>query len=431
MTAGDEFIWGVATSAFQIEGQLHNDMTRWERQGGFKIDDRNPIIGLAADHWRRWREDFELLNALAVNSYRFSLEWSRIEPSPGRFDHNVLEKYRRMIARLLQMDIVPMVTLHHFTHPRWFHDIAPWTSPESVDRFMAYVELVTEHILQPVPLIITFNEPLVWLLAGYADGRFPPGHKNLDEVMRGLYNMLTAHRRAYDHIKDKFPDKQIGMANNFMVFKRARKNHPVDSELRRRIHFFYNLMIPEAFGTNRLHYFFPFLLAYDKKIDLDDRIDFWGINYYARLHVQFRLDFGRPFDLLFLHRSEEGKSDLGWEIYPKGLRRVCRWLRPTGKPLYVTENGVAAQDDATRVAFLEAHLRELEFALLEGYPLKGYYHWTLLDNYEWLYGKSARFGLVEVNYEDKLKRTMKPSGAYYRDYILKSNIDAALEARRT
>ncbi|MBN2227729.1 MAG: family 1 glycosylhydrolase [candidate division Zixibacteria bacterium] len=417
------FLWGAATSAFQIEGQVETDMTDWERRGKFRADGKDPRVGDAADHWRRWEEDFRLLRDLGVNSYRFSVEWARIEPEPGIYNQSALDQYGRMIDRLLEYGITPMVTLHHFTHPCWFQERSPWHHTRAIECYLRFVNKLSRCLLDRVPLVITLNEPLVWTLAAYGAGKFPPGEKNLRHLMTAFTNMLRAHREAYDLIKHNHPDTQVGIAHNFIAFKRAPSGIEMDRKVKRLIHHFYNSMILEAFRDNRVKVSFPLMLSYDAPIALDDKIDFWGVNYYYRLHVRFRLSIRQPFELLSLVRSSgEGKSDLGWEIYSRGLKKVCRWLASTGKPIYITENGIAAQDDSLRLRFIASHLEMLDEILREGHPVKGYYHWSLLDNYEWLEGTKARFGLYHVDFDNGYGRTLKPSGGFYRDHIKKHSV---------
>jgi beta-glucosidase len=413
----NKFLWGVATSAFQIEGSIENDMTRWEREGKFRLDGKNPLYKNGVDHWNRWEEDFRLLKDLHVNAYRFSIEWARIEPESGKISVTALDRYDRMIDRLLDYDITPMLTLHHFSHPVWFHKLSPWHKKESVDTFARFAELVASRVKDRVGLFIIFNEPLVWLLAGYGDGKFPPGEKNIRKMMTALFNMLTAHRQAYDIIKSNDSSAEIGMAQNFIIFDAARKSSFLDKKLQDLVHYFYNLMIPEAFGSNCLRCHFPLLLHCNRDIPLDNKIDFWGINYYFRMHLRFKLNPFRPFQMLFDQRSSEGRSDLGWETYSTGIYRVMDWLRFTGKPFYITENGIATDDDERRLAFLRFHLGVVDWALKENFPLKGYFHWSFLDNYEWLEGYSARFGLLDVDHEKDMMRTIRRSGAEYAAHI--------------
>ncbi len=423
------FLWGAGTSAFQIEGSLENDFTDWENAGRFDTSDHTPRVGRAADHWNRWQDDFDLISDLGLNAYRFSLAWSRIEPEPGLYDQEAIDRYSRMIDNLLERGITPMLTLHHFTHPRWFHERSPWHEGRSIESFVRYVERIAPELLDRVPLVVTLNEPLVWALGGYGEARFPPGERDLDLMMLSLHHMLGAHREAYDIIKHHNPAGQVGIAHNFIVFKRAPHGLAIDRNIKRLIHHFYNRMIIEAFESDRLRVWFPLVLTYDEPIQLDNAIDFWGINYYSRLHVRFKLNFERPFDLSYIARSSgEGINDLGWEIYPRGLHKVVRWVGETGKPMYITENGIAVADDSRRLAFLESHLQALEEIVRDGYDIRGYFHWSLLDNYEWLEGTRARFGLVHVDYKN-YARTVKPSGQFYRDFI--SRINQTTTAKKT
>jgi beta-glucosidase len=265
---------------------------------------------------------------------------------------------------------------------------------------------------------VTINEPLVWLLAAYGDAKFPPGERDLRKMMHALRHQLLAHRQAYDLIKADHPGCPIGIAHNMIAFRQARPGSILDGEMKRLLHRFYNLLIPRAFTTNRIRFRFPLVLNVDDPVPLDNRIDFWGVNYYYRMHVRFRLRPFRPFDMLFVPRSKHGLSDLGWEIYPRGLYKCCRWLRFTGKPLMITENGIATDDDTVRLRFLERHLAFLQRLRDEGMDVRGYYYWSLLDNYEWLVGTRARFGLVAVDYDNDLARLPKPSFDFYRSRII-------------
>lgn len=413
----NKFLWGVATSAFQVEGKIQNDMTEWEAQGRFRENGKNPIYNEGVRHWDLWEDDFRLLRRLMVNSYRFSVEWSRLEPEEGKFNREALSQYDRMIDKLLEYEIAPMLTLHHFTHPVWFHKSTPWHRSTSIESYERYVNTVARLFADRVNYFVTFNEPLVWLLAGYGDAKFPPGIKSFKKLMDGLVNMLKSHRRAYEIIKGYNRDSNIGIAQNFIIFDAARKESRLDGKIRELIHNFYNLMIPEVFLSNRLRFHFPLLLKYEEVIPLDNKIDFWGINYYYRMHLRFKLNFRRPFHFFFERKSEEGVSDMGWEIYSTGLYKILEWLKFTEKPLYVTENGIASDDDSKRLNFLRIHLGVVEWAIKNGYPLKGYFHWSLMDNYEWLEGYAARFGLYSVDLKNDYSRNLKESGRYYADYL--------------
>jgi beta-glucosidase len=411
------FFWGVSTSAFQIEGHIENDMTEWERQGGFRQQGKNPLYENATNHWYKWQEDFQLLGSLGVNAYRFSIEWARIQPQRNKFDQQSLDTYREMFKDLKRRSITPFLTLHHFTHPTWFHQICPWHKKEAVDAYLQYVERVVQIAAPYVDWYITFNEPLVWVLAAYGDAKFPPGEKNFNKMMLALYHILIAHRRTYDLIKKIHPDSRIGLAKNFIVFRPLSKTNPLDKSFSRFIKFFYNRMIIEAFQTNCLQINFPLLLRFKRKIELDNLIDFWGINYYYRLHVHFKFNLRMPFELKFIDRAEEGLSDIGWENYANGLYKTAKRLAKTGKPILITENGIATENDRKRIVYLNNHLRIINKIRSKKIDLRGYFYWSFLDNYEWLEGKSARFGLIHVDYQKNLSRTEKPSAEFYRLHI--------------
>jgi len=415
--AKDPFYWGVATSAFQIEGHLENDMTVWEKQGGFRQNGKDPQVGQAADHWHRWRQDFDLLSKLSVNAYRFSIEWARLEPQPGCFDDKALAVYRDMLIDLQKRGITPFLTLHHFTHPVWFHQQCPWHKKESVIAYLTYIEKVIKMAAPFVDWYLTFNEPQVWALGAYADAKFPPGEKDFKKMMTAIYHMLNAHSAAYRLIKKIKPEAMIGIAKNFIVFRALNKSNPLDKALTRSIRYFYNHMVLNAFTNNQLEIRFPPLLNFNHAIELDNRIDFWGINYYYRMHVYFRLGLGMPFGLKFIDRSGEGLSSLGWENHSRGLYKTTKQLAKTGKPILITENGIACENDDERIAFLKNHYRILKKIKKKGIDLRGYFYWTFIDNYEWLEGKAARFGLIRVDYEKQLERSEKPSAAFYRDHI--------------
>ncbi len=279
-------------------------------------------------------KDFELLSELGVNSYRFSIEWSRIQPQQNQFDEKALNQYERMIDRLLEKKIEPFLTLHHFTHPIWFHQQSPWHNKNSIENFINFVEKIIERFKSKIKYWITFNEPLVWVMAAYGEGNFPPGYKDLNIMMVALSNILEAHSKTYDLIKSEIPKSKIGIAHNFIVFKSERDWFLLDKAVRNRIHKFYNLMIPDALATNKLIASLPPLLKYEEEINLDNKIDFWGVNYYYRLFTKFRLSLSNPFHFYTKHPE----TDTGWEIYPKGLYKILKLIASYGKPIIVTEN---------------------------------------------------------------------------------------------
>ena len=413
----NKFFWGVASSAFQIEGQIENDMTEWERIGKFRQNGKNPIYDTATNHWDLWEQDFDLLKQLNVNAYRFSIEWARIEPEQGQIDQSALKKYHKMINKLTDLKIEPILTLHHFTHPKWFHETSPWHEPESIENFVNYARLIIENLAEKISWYITFNEPLVWLLAAYGDAKFPPGEKDFNKLMQALSNMLKAHQKLYDIIKKINPKARVGIAKNFIIFKPNNKYNIFDIALNNLAHSFYNEMLLKVFQTNRLQFNFPLFFSHDEYLPLKNTLDFIGINYYYRMHTNFKLHLKNFIDLGFKQNRKFGNSDLDWETYPKGISKVIKWVSYLEIPIMITENGVAAEDDNKRIKYLKWHLNKIEKNLKKGKNIIGYFHWAFLDNYEWLEGKSARFGLVHVDYKNNFERSIKKSGQYYATYI--------------
>lgn len=408
------FLWGVATSAFQIEGDIENDFTDWENLGKFKNDNADPRYENGSNHWDLWETDFAYLKQLNLNSYRFSIEWARIEPVRNEYSNEAIQKYHKMIDKLIEMGIEPVITLHHFTHPSWFHDLSPWTDVSSIEIFTKFAKKMIDEFAPKIKFWITFNEPLVWALAAYGDAKFPPGQKDLYKVMDVTYNILYAHIRIYDMLKDFDGDIKVGIAKHFVIFKQAR-GWFWDKNLANRLHKFFNVMILDAFRTNTLEIYFPFLLDYVSYLPLDNKIDFWGINYYYRLHAKFKINYKNPMELF----AKNPTTDMGWEIYPNGLKKIIKLVSKYDKEMIITENGIATDDEKLRIKFIKKHLKVVSKQIKRGKALIGFFYWSLLDNYEWLEGKSKRFGLIHVDYENKFKRTLKPAAFIFADLIKK------------
>ena len=413
----ERFFWGLSTSAFQMEGHVENDMTAWEKQGGFRQDGKNPVYGHGADHWRRWRDDFKLFPDIGINSYRFSLEWARIEPNRGQYDENALDSYEQMLDTLIGMGLQPFLTLHHFTHPGWFHAETPWVSKAAGEVFYAFAEKIVKRFASKVAHWITFNEPLVWVLAAYGDAKFPPGESDMQRMMQAYRNILKSHARIYDLIKRHNPNARVGLAKHFIIFKPGHSWFGPDRGLAGILHAFFNEMTLDAFKTNRLKFHLPLLIDYNEEITLDDKIDFWGINYYYRMHASFRFNIRNPLHLFFKDETNMGLTDMGWEIYPQGLGQILELVNRQGKEIFITENGIATEDETIRIRFISAHIREVFAARQKGIPVTGYFYWSFLDNYEWLEGMDMRFGLVHVNYDKSDARCLKDSAFYFARLI--------------
>ncbi len=316
-----------------------------------------------------------------------------------------------MIDRLLELNIKPMLTLHHFSHPAWFHNYSPWISKDAVHVFYRFAKTIIRKFSEKVPYWISFNEPLVWSLAAYGDAQFPPGKKSPQLVMRALHNMLEVHREVYQLLKSYNPDAQMGIAKHFITFKEARSWFFPDKGIADRMNIFFNQLVPQAFQSNQLKFRLWPLLNYNEEILLDNKIDFWGINYYYRMHTRFQFNFKHPVKLLF----KNPQTEMGWEVYPKGFKKTIRLLESTNKDIYITENGIATNDDKMRNSFLKDHIAILKKAAQKNPKIKGYFYWSFLDNYEWLEGKSKRFGLINVDYKNQFRRSFKKSAKYFSE----------------
>jgi beta-glucosidase len=386
------FLFGTATSATQIEGHCFtSDWSAFASQPGrIKKGDR-PDIG--CDSWHRWRSDIELQKTLGMGAYRFSVEWARIEPRAGTIDHDALDEYRRMLGALRDAAIEPMLTLHHFTLPTWLAEAGGVFAPSFPDRLARFARAVVHALGDLCRFWITINEPNVLAAHAYILGVWPPAKKSPWLAWRAQGRMLVAHDAAYRALKETRPDALVGIAHHLRV---------VEPERRSRADEYAAQAFRSLFND-------PFARAACKR----GTQDFLGINYYSRDLVRFS---ARHPGELFLHRgAPEGAdtNDLGWEIYPAGLGRVIRqWAKASGLPIYITENGIADAKDAKRADFITSHLREVARAIADGVDVRGYFHWSLLDNFEWAEGYGPRFGLAAVDYAT-CKRTLRPSADVY------------------
>jgi beta-glucosidase len=404
-----DFLWGVATSAFQLEGSPHADWSSWD-----VVLDAKPGI---TNHYTLYKEDLKLLKELGVNAYRFSLEWSRIQPKEDTWDEEAIAHYQEVVDILRRDGIEPMITLHHFTHPRWFIEQYPWHRNASREKFLRYVEMMVSTI-RGVRYWITFNEPYVILLGGYLEGCMPPGLRDVKRSLLALRNIFTCHGKAYDIIHAYVPDAMVSVAHNMSVFAPWKKWNPLDRFLTKTAKYFYNHSLIDAFRTGTFIIKFPFSRTLAVEVPLKDKLDFFGVNYYTRIHLRFNLFKKMGVELRHLDLDGYGLSDLGWEVHPRGLAKVLRYASRLKAPLIITENGIATHDSQEKMKYMKRHVDALEHALRDGLDVRGYFYWTLIDNYEWLQGLDARFGLYHVDF-DTSKRTPTSAAAYY-SYLIQS-----------
>lgn len=392
----DGFLWGCATAAHQVEGGNHNsDWWEFERNGGILTGDSSDP---ACDHYRRFREDFRLLRSLQQNAHRLSIEWSRIEPAPGEFDQQQLEHYRAVLAELRVQGMAAMVTLHHFTSPIWFAERGGWSASGAADAWLPFVRRVAEELGGLVTLWCTLNEPNIYAIQGWLTGEFPPGRRgDVRGVYRVLANLAQAHEAAYRELKRLTPDVPVGLAQHrwLMLPAPPRKRRDVIAAGAAQV-----AMERWPVGRARLQ----------RVIDASG--DYLGLNHYTGSFVAF--DLRRPKDQ-FIRRfnpPDAPVSDFGWAIRPEWLRFALEELGAMNKPVYVTENGVASADDRRRQEFLVSALSEVWEAIQAGVDVRGYFHWTSLDNFEWAHGYSMQFGLIGVDRKTQ-RRRIKPSGWLY------------------
>jgi beta-glucosidase len=411
----DRFLWGTATAAFQVEGNNTNsDWARFEQQpGAIWHGDRS---GLACDWWRNAEQDFDLMAEMGHNTHRLSVEWSRIEPDEGTFDASAIHRYREMLEGLRKRGIEPMVTLFHFTTPLWLARQGGWSNPAAVGYFRRFARHTVDRLGDLVSLWCTVNEPNIYAALGYALGEHAPGEKSLPLYFRVLSNLLQAHAAAYRAIRAVRGDAQVGLVKNVQIFEPL---HPADRKsaaLARFLDYVFNELALRAVVDGRLR--LPLGAGLGTYGPLVDSVDFWGVNYYQRQRVSLNGQKGTRISILQptpgAPVSDFGRSGTYGEIYPAGMYRVLDRMKRFRKPIYITENGLPDDDDDQRPSFLLAHLAQVQRAISEGADVRGYYHWSFTDNFEWAEGWALRFGLVGLDPETQA-RTPRPSAKLFSE----------------
>jgi beta-glucosidase len=403
-------LWGTSVSHYQVEGDDPCDWTEWERAGRTRGGSCGPAVG----SWDRYESDADLTLAAGANAFRFSISWSRVEPRLGHFDDAALDRYRRLVEHLINIDLEPVVTLFHYTHPLWFHERTPWTSPRSVDRFAEFAARVVEALGDRIRVWIPLNEPLVFLLAAYFDGQIPPGLADGRLLPKVFDHLLAAHCAAAAVIRDRQPNSAIGIAHNMVAFAPERRGNFLDRMLTRVAHRCYNRGVLEAFASGRWDFLLPPTTRLrGRREDLVHSIDFFGVNFYSRLHLRCPGKERLIGEFHYRDAKGSGLTDNGWEIVPDELERLLVEASSIGLPLVISENGIADAADRVRSDFLVDHASAIARAESRGVPIFGYFYWSLLDNYEWLDGFGPKFGLYAVDHAT-MKRRPRASVATFR-----------------
>ncbi|NOT35532.1 MAG: glycoside hydrolase family 1 protein [Candidatus Eisenbacteria bacterium] len=399
------FLWGAATSSHQVEGgNTNSDWWAWEQSGRVKEPS-----GAAADHFNRYGADFDLARSLNHNAYRFSLEWSRIEPREGEFSAEGIAHYRQKLEALKARGMEPVLTIYHYTLPQWLAEKGGWENPEIENYFERFVVRVAKEYGDLVRWWLTFNEPVVQAFKGWILGQWPPGKmKDFPTALQVVRRMLRAHVKAYHAIHEARPDAMVSVAKHALALTPCNPKNRLDRLSVWARTYLFNHLFLDALHTGALRV--PGLFW--ENLPHKRTLDFIGLNYYTRDFVRntgLSLP-GLVGDICTLeHHQKIGKrNDLGWEIYPEGLAHFLRTYSRYQLPILITENGLPVDKDEDRWTFIFLHLWQVARALDEGINVIGYLHWSLLDNYEWADGFKARFGLIEVDYATQ-KRTVRES----------------------
>ena len=412
----DGFLWGAATSAHQVEGGNRNDWSEWEKAHAEKLareaktkyekwqqekfpemfDSANYISGAAADHYNRYEEDFDIAKSLGHTAHRFSIEWSRIEPEEGKWNEEAIEHYRSVIKALRARGMEPFVTLWHWTNPAWTEKYGGWEGEKIPQLFIRYVDRVVSEFKNDVKFWLVFNEPNVFVGRGYIQCDRPPARKGFLRANRAIKSFSATHKKVYRLIHTLDPQASV-VVSHFAVYMKPYQNS-----------FLSKLIIPLLDYVRNWRFF----------NDLKGHFDCIGIQYYRVEHIKL-VWWGGAWGPIVRLDLGNWKSDMEWAVDSAGMYQVLKKAATYKKPIFITENGISDAADRTRTEYIFQHLREVHRAVDSGIDVRGYFYWSLLDNFEWEQGFWPRFGLVEIDFKTQ-KRTIRPS-AYEYAKICKEN----------
>ncbi len=435
-----DFVWGAATASFQIEGAANEDgrsESVWDRFCATPGKVRNGDTGaVACDFYHRYSDDIALMRELGLDAFRFSIAWPRVLPDGrGRINQAGLDFYDKLVDELLGNGIAPYVTLFHWDTPQVLDDAGGWPVRDTIDAFAEYVEAVSARLGDRVAHWITHNEPWVVSWVGHGWGHHAPGRESEADALATAHHLLLSHGRAVEILRRNSPAAQVGITLN-LDNPYAASDSPEDTAAARWVdglhnRWFLDPLFRGSYPEDMLEAWAP-IMPEVRDGDLEliaTPIDFLGVNNYTSPLVSADEHGGRS---QIVRRTDVDRTDMGWEVVPEGLHDLLVRLHHDYQPpaIYVTENGAAYPDvrghdgsvnDPERQAYLEGYLAGAARAVAEGVPLRGYFAWSLFDNFEWAWGYWKRFGLIYIDYAT-LERVPKGSFYWYRDFIAKQRL---------
>jgi len=396
------FLWGTATAAHQVEGNnTNNNWWAWEQQDGHIMQGHKS--GLACDWWGgRWKEDLDRAAETGQNAHRFSIEWSRIQPAPDQWDESALERYRSMLRGMLERGLMPMLTLHHFSNPIWLEEQGGWENDDTPKKFSVFVRKAVEALKEYVSYWVTINEPNVYAYSAFSEGQFPPGKKDINATFHVMVNLVRGHAMAYKIIHEIQPEARVGLSMNYRSLFPATAS-PLDKFVARTQSAIFNDLFPAAARDGKVR------LLY-RTVNIPEAArsqDFLGVNYYSRDQVSFDITRGPALFGRMRYSKDADLSSTGFIANePEGFFEALKWGLQFNVPILVTENGVEDSEDKMRPRYIAQHIQQLWHAVNFNWPIKGYFHWTLVDNFEWERGWTQRFGLwgLDVETQTRIRR---------------------------
>ncbi len=413
------FMMGTCTAEYQVSGSFQCPNTNWAEHelkktllGGSTIQNSDRS-GKACEHWNRYKQDIALMKELGVTAYRFSVEWSRIEPREGIFDRSAIEHYHNVCDSLIEAGITPVITLHHFTNPLWFERKGAFEKEENIAYFVRYAKKVFNELGSKVPLWCTINEPGMYAFMGYIKGDFPPAEKmSFKKAGMVTKHLLQAHVRAYKALK-ALPNgqkAQIGLVHSLTQFEPYHEGVGPEHALCYYLNQYMHRAILQFLVTGKFQ-----LNTITSSVTYEDpnapsMLDFIGLNYYS--HVLVNLLSLPP--QIPAYRPGDIPTDMPYGLYAEGLYQAIQEVAAIGVPIYITENGIADKTDDRRELYIKRYLYALSQAINDGYDVRGYFYWSLMDNFEWSFGYSMKFGLYEVNFKTQ-ERTLRKGSGYFKE----------------